>query len=426
MDEKIKAQIEALQALITKDITTKGYHSSSNRPGAHRFREANRSAIKRGVHNSPEMKKMRESFKRRFGFEMTDEKNFPVMSPDFSWKKAREKIEARFQEADSASVFTQFLRAGIQTITNAMYEATVTTYEDFVTVVQSKLDTELYAPNHGVAFPEEVPIGGKYPEVGVAALDIKLVNRKFGSMYVVEKNLVEDDQTGSFQRQASLLAEYLKLLNEVWIYGKLQSVAAMKYINLTVPQSETKPSYEANYPWTSSAAPFRGGGYNQPTAFGALTQTNIQNGLIALMNQLNLQGIKMQVSPTRLLITPHYVFDASVLLHSAYYPSGAAAAGAVGGAFAENPIKGLLDLTVSRYIPDQNGNFIGDTKPWMIVDDTKPFFISQLREAVKLEQENPNSGRSFEEDLMRWKASTRMNGDWIDPRFAWRGSDGSV
>lgn len=421
----VQEQIKALAEKITAAVSTQGYFSS-NRPAHTKFREANRSAIKRGIHHTPEMKKMRESFKRRFGFEMGDEKEMPVMDPSFSWKKAREKIESQFQEADTASVFTQFLRAGVQTITNAMYEATVTTYEDWVTVVQSKLDTELYAPNHGVAFPSEVPIGGKYPEVGAAALDIQLKNRKFGSMYVVEKNLVEDDTTGSFQRQASLLAEYLKLLSEVWIYGKLQSVANMKYINLTVRQSETQPSYEANYPWTGAAAPFKGGGYNQPAAFGALTQANIQNGLIALMNQLNLQGIKMQVSPTRLLITPHYIFDASVLLHSAYYPSGAAAAGNVGGAFAENPIKGILDMTVSRYIPDQTGNFIGDTKPWFIVDDTKPFFISQLREAVKLEQENPNSGRSFEEDLMRWKASTRMNADWIDPRFAWRGSDGSV
>lgn len=399
---------------------------AQTRPQNSRLKEANKAATKRALYNSPETKKMRESFKKSYGFDpLTDHEKFPVRDPNFSWGKFMEKIGS-IREADAASSFVQFLRAGIQNITMGMYETVPVTYEDWVTVVASSKDTELYAPSQGVAFPREIPYSGKYAEVGVAALDISLKNRKFGSIYGVEKNLLEDDQTGSFQRQASLMGEYLKILNEVWIYGKLQSVSGMSYLDLSVPVSETKPSYEANYPWTGAAAPLRGGGFNQPAAFAALSQSTIQNGLIALMNQLNLQGIRMNVTPTRLLITPHYAFDASVLLHSAYYPSGAAAAGNVGGAFAINPIKGILDLSISRYIPNHLGSYAGDTKPWFIVDDTKPWFVLQLREAIAIEQENPMSGRSFDEDIIRWKARSRMNADFIDPRFAWRGSDGSL
>jgi len=134
----------------------------------------------------------------------------------------------------------------------------------------------------------------------------------------------------------------------------------------------------------------------------------------------------MAVQPKRLLIGPALEFDAAVLMNSAYYPSGAAAAGQVGGAFAINPIKGLLDLTVSRFIFKNDGTVTGDSKAWYIVDSTKPFFVLQMRNPVSIEQEATNAGESFNRDIYRFKASNRMNADWLDPRFAWQGNDGSV
>lgn len=412
-----------IQKMIETEVAKNGMFSS-NKNGS-QLRERNKAVIKRTLLSSPENKKFRESFKRSYGFDpLTDTEKFPVNSPDFSWTKVREKIETSFKEADSSSTFTQFLRAGIQAITNAMYESVATTYEDWVTVVQSGRDTELYAPNHGVSFPVEVPSGGKYPEVGVAALDIQLKNRKFGSMYNAERELIEDDQTGSFQRQASLMGEYLKVLSEVYCYGKLASLSGgVSYSGLTVPKSETAPSYESSYPWSTA---LRGGGKTKGASPVVLNQANIQTAMITLYEQLNLQGLRMNVNPKRLLISPHYTFDASVLLHSAYYPSGAAAAGNTGGAFAINPIKGLLDISVSRFMPNDLGSVTADSKAWYVIDDSKPWFILQLREAVGLEQENPTSGRSFDEDILRWKGRTRLNADHIDPRFAYQGSDGSV
>lgn len=388
------------------------------------LREANKKVIKRVLTESAEIKKDRQIYTKLMGYDpLTEEgsKKFPVMEANFSWNK----VQSKLIEADASSSFSQFLRAGIQSITNAMYETVETSYEDWVTVVQSNKDTELYAPNHGVAFPRQVGPSQKYPEVGAAALDLKLKNLKFGSMYSIEKELLDDDQTGSFQRQAGLMGEYMKILTEVLVYGKLASVANMQYIDYAVSVSETKPSYETNYPWTTSAAPLRGGGYNKATA-GALTQGNVQNGIIALMQQKNLQGIRMQVKPNRLLISPTLSFDASVLMNSAYYPSGAASAGAVGGAFAINPIKGLLDITVSRFMFKNDGSVNGDSKAWYLVDDSKPWFVLQLREAVSVEQEAVNAGASFEIDNYRFKTRSRMNADFVDPRFAWQGNDGSV
>jgi hypothetical protein len=408
---------------LTKEQAAE-FFASRNRSS--KIKERNTKKIKKAINKNPTYKAMVEGMKRAYGMDITDEKAFPVLNEDFSWTKLRESLNTKLKEADTSGAFSQFLRAGIQTIVNNMYEATESTYEEWVTVVQSNKDTELYAPNHGVAFPREVGHGEKYPEVGAAALDIQLKNRKYGSIYALERELLEDDQSGSFQQQAGLMGEYMRLISEVWAYGKLASVAGMQYQDLVIPLSETQPSGEATYPYVPAAAPFIGGGSNRPAAYGALTQANIQTGLIGLTNQVNLQGIKMSVKGTRLLVGPTNNFDAAVLLNSAYYPSGAAAAGAVGGAFAINPIKGIVDLTVSRFMFDDAGAVDGTSTAWYLVDDTKPWFIVQLREPVSIEQENPQSGRSFDEDIMRYKGRTRMNADHIDPRFAWQGNDGSV
>lgn len=357
-------------------------------------------------------------------WDISDQEKFvkPVREGRFSWKALRAKLE----EADASSSFTPFLRAGIMTITNGMYESVEDTYSDWVKVVPSSKDTELYAPNQGLGFPRQVGPEVPYPMTGVAALNLQLKNYKFGTMYAVERELLEDDQTGTFAQQAGMMGEYMKLLAEVWCYGKLASATGMQYSDLKIPTSETKPSYEANYPYTSSAAPFVGGGYNKPAVFTALTQPAIQSGIIGLMAQKNLQGLKMLVNPRRLIISPQNSFDAAVLMHSSYYPSGAAAAGVPGGAFAINPIKSILDMTVSRFVFKNDGTVDGTSKAWYIVDDSKPFFVLQEREAISLEQEAPNAGQSFDFDITRFKARKRMNADFIDPRFVWQGNDGSV
>ncbi len=98
----------------------------------------------------------------------------------------------RFEEADSTTGFPQFLRAGVQQLLIDGYINSERTYTDWATVVPSKRASELYAPNHGVAFPKEVGEDEIYPEVGAAAMDLQLKNRKYGSMMSVTKEMIDD------------------------------------------------------------------------------------------------------------------------------------------------------------------------------------------------------------------------------------------
>ena len=152
-------------------------------------REQNEKVLESALWNSEEVRTMRESVKRKYGFDMKDPKQFPVMESSFSWKK----VKAKFGEADSASGFTQVLRAGIQTAVNSSYQTVPTTFQDWTHTIQSNKQEELYAPLHGITFPREVGRQEVYPESKAAGLDIKLQNRKYGTMYPVEEELLMEE-----------------------------------------------------------------------------------------------------------------------------------------------------------------------------------------------------------------------------------------
>lgn len=383
--------------------------------------EYQKKLMERILWGSPEFKSLKESIQSKYNLDITDAKAFPVGDPDFSFRKLKTKL---MRETNSASGFSQLMRAGIQTAVNQMYQSVEVTYNKWAHVIASSRDTELYAPLHGMSFPGEVGPGQKYPESLVMGLDMKLKNRKFGEVFPVEKELLEDDQTGQFMQLVGLMAEYAQQVIEVYCYGKLASPSGgCTYAGLKVPTSETKPSDESSYPYSTA---FIGGGKNRPASFGALSQANIQTGVIALRNQLNLLGLKMNVQPDMLLHSPHYDFDSHVLMHSTQTPSGAQSAGVTGGAFAINPIQNLLTIVSSRFVFDNSGSANSDSKAWWLMDSKKPFFVAQIRSAAEVSQENPDSGDSFSRDVARWKLSLRANADFIEPRMVWLGSDGSI
>ncbi len=387
------------------------------------LRENNRRKLSKHCLENAETKAFREGVKSKTNIDpLTDTAKFPVMKENFSWKKFREQV---LREADSGSMYPLFLVAGVLQNVIGMYNLAKPSYQDWVTVTPTNLADTPVAPLHGLSFPREVGEQMPYPVSKTAALSLKFHARKYGTMLEMTKELLEDDQTGQFKMLSGQLGEYLQLVTEVLVYGRLASVGGMQYSGYQPGQSETTPSGESNYPWTKSSATFVGGGFNQATA-AALNVANIEAGMIALMQQKNLLGVLMAVNPNRIIVSPKYHFDLAVILNSAYYPGGAQSAGVTGGAFSINPLKGIADATVSRFLFDNTGACANSSTAWYIVDDSKPWFQLVVRTPVSVEQETPTSGQSFERDVVRFKCSTRMIADHVDPRFAWQGSDGTA
>lgn len=382
--------------------------------------ELNKKAKEKAIWSNPEMKEFRESIKRQFGFDLRDEKKFPVGQPGFSMGAFRRKV---MRESNSASANAQLLRAGVQTMVNNLYPAVDTTYEEWAHVINSSRDTELYAPLNALTFPGELGEGERYLESSVVGLDIKLRNKKFGQMLPVSFELIDDDQTGQFAQKVGEMSDYAALVWEVYAYGKLNSVSGTSYGGLVVPTSETKPAAESSYPWNSTGFA-QGGGINKLSPV-QLSAASLQSAFIALEEMLNLQGLKMNVKGDTIVGSPYYRFALAQLLNSSFYPAGAQAAGVTGGSLAVNVLQGIAKPVISRFMFDNSG-INSNSKAWYLMDTSKPAFIVQIREAAKVTQENPESGAGFERDIYRWKLSLRGNADFIDPRFMVQGSDGSV
>lgn len=383
--------------------------------------EQNKKMKEKAVWGNLEMKAFRESFQRQHGYDPKNQAKLPAGLPGWDWGKFKAKV---MRETNTASAQVQLLRAGVQVAVNNLYPAVETSYEKWAHVIPSKRDTELYAPLNALTFPAELGEGERYVESSVIGLDIKLRNKKFGQMFPVTMELVDDDQTGQFAQKVSDMADYAALVWEVYAYGKLNSIAAGSvYGGLNVPASETKPAVESTYPWATAFS--QGGGSTRPASFGVMTTANIQSAYVALEEQLNLQGLKMNVKPDKIICSPFYRFTLATILNSNYYPAGAQSAGVTGGALAINVLQGIADPVVSRFVFDNLGSS-SNSKAWYVMDSSKPAFIVQIREAAKITQENPESGAGFERDIYRWKLSLRGNADFIDPRFFFQGSDGSV
>jgi hypothetical protein len=403
------------------ELETKGSEGAAIKLHRRNTADMNRKVRERAAWGSVEQIAFRESAKRQFRIDVRDAKKMPMGRENgFDWAAFKGKV---MRETNSASAQAQLLRAGVQTAVNNMYPSVGTTYEDFAHVIQSKRDTELYAPLNAMSFLEETGEGEKYAESNVVGLDLKLRNRKFGEIFPVSMELLDDDQTGQFEQKVSEMTDYSAQLWEIFSYGKLASLAAgSKYGNLTVGASETKPSYEATYPWSASLA---GGGANIGT-YAAMSQASVQAMFTLLEDQKNLQGLKMAVNPDSIIASSYYRWILATLLNSNYYPSAPGAAGSVGGALATNVLQGIAKPVLTRFMPDTNGVFSAQSKRWFVADTSKPFFIVQLREAATVTQENPETGAGFERDVMRWKLRVRGNADFIDPRFIAQGSDGTV
>ncbi len=396
------------------------------------LRERNAKVIKNQILNGKSFiengeatagKQYRDEFKARWGVDPYDA---AMLKEGFNWKKAAQKM-ADFREAEVSSAWPQLLRAGVNNIANNAYQTYPTTWESWVTTAPSQKDTELYAPLHSVGFPSEVAQGGLFPEVSTAGLDISLKNKKYGSLFAITHEAQEDDLTGQLVQKANLMGEYLKQLTEVLVMAKLLSPSGgVNYGPLFVPVSETKPSYEATYPWVPATAPFVGGGYNRPATYTLLNDAGLKAGLQTMMQQKDLLGNFMNVDPSHVLVSPKRRFDVATILNSEWYPAGAQSAGVTGGAFSRNQLKGILDPLIVRYMPRSTGVIDGLCETWMLVDAGKPAFIMQMREGISVIAEAPNSGQGFERQIQRFRAHMRGNADFIDPRFMFLGNDGSV
>jgi hypothetical protein len=364
-------------------------------------------------------KMLLESVREIYGVDLSDKERFDFGSPGFSWKGFREsayQAAKRLRETNSEGVFSALLRAGINNIANSWYKLVETNHEQICAMTTSTHAVEPYPAVHRGAVPRMVPRGTQFPEVKIAGpLDIQLQNNKYGAISGLEKELFDDDQSGVIQQRVQDIGPNMAILEDAWAFQRFIGTAG-SYAGDVIPASETYTTV-----WSTSLS---GGGANKPGSYGAFTPANVQAADKALMDQLDLLGNKMLVNVTTLLVGTSNKFSAMTLLNSNWYPTttsikvggGSGADSTIGTTYADNVLKGLYNLVISRFMP---------TKAWAIGEAGKGL-VFQMREGLSVIQENPASGPAFSQDEFRFRAKARWAVDWVDPRFWYLGNDGSI
>jgi len=344
-------------------------------------------------------------------------KNIDWNSPRLSFRRLREAAyqqSSRLREANAESAFGQLLRAGIQTYALNAYNTVPVVYPDLVTEVSSKRYQEFYAPLYRPNLPKLVQRGQKFQDNPIAGLDRVLTNFKFGMLESFERELFDDDQTGQIKNRASQMGENFKIMEEIYVMGKIIGTGH------TVQGVEVPPdiTFSDTVPVGATGnGTYNTGKGNRPATFARLQQTTLESADIALMNIQDPLGNKFLVSPNTLLVSSTDKFVAAKLLNSTLQPSvPSATAGSTGYVMTINPLQGLYKLLVSRFLT---------TKAW-ILGDPKKCLVFQRRDPLEIVQEHPASGQSFEIEAYRFKSRSRLEVGMIDSRFLWEGNDGSI
>ena len=344
-----------------------------------------------------------------------DLKEHRFNSPRYNWKGLKEgayKLARRMREANAASTFGQLFRVGAQTIANEWYQKTPVTYKSWVQEVTSNKRQEWYPPMYKATPPRRTGAGETFKEQKVAGQDIVMVNYKAGGILSFERELWDDDQTGQIQRRIADGSENMAVMEEAWAYARFIG-SASSYGDDPIPASQTKPSYESNWPWSTA---LQGGGANKPASYATFTQALLISAWQALYQQVDGLGYKMLVQPDTILCSRIDTFAINIVLNSVYYPIVPGNAGTTGSLMSINPLKGMANSITSRFMPD---------KAWALGQSGRGM-VFQRRDPVEIIMEAPNSGKSFDQDEMRGRIRSRWEVDWIVPHFWYLGDDGTV
>ncbi len=323
-------------------------------------------------------------------------------SPALSFRRLREVAEriADLTEANSESSFGWLLRTAVQEFANDVYTDLPVIYPNFVTEITSRRRSEIYGGLYRPNLPRQVDAGEKFQDTSFKGFERELVNYKFGHVITFERELFDDDQTGQIRSRAADLGEGFRIFEEIYVLNRLLGLATSQE-GVDVPAS----TYNNGNVFTVAIG-------NRPSAFARLSDTTLEAAHVAARSLTDPLGRKFLHVPTTLLVSPVDEFTAWRLINSPAMP--VTSAGTFSGML--NPLQGRYTVYSSPFIP---------SKAWLI-GDTKRGFVLQRRDPLEIIQENQQSGNSFIQEVYAFRARERFEADWIEPRFAYLGDDGSV
>lgn len=247
----------------------------------------------------------------------------------------------------------------------------------------------MYGFSAAPEMPEGMPV--TYQQGGVLYTK-RYIYRVFGLAYALTKVLIEDSE---HIRVGTIYARHLAQA----------LIETKETLTANVLNRSFNPAYLGgdNVSLIGNAHPIVGATFSNllPTA-AALSQTSLEQMLIAIRKAVNNTGVRIRLSPDKLVIGPDNIFQAEVLLKSVLR------AGTNNNDI--NPVKsmGLLDpnpVVISR---------LNSPTAWFITTDAPNGLSLMMRRPLEKSMEG-----DFETDSMRYKGTERYDTGWTDSRSIW-------
>ena len=247
----------------------------------------------------------------------------------------------------------------------------------------------LYGFGAAPELPDGMPV--TYQSGGVLFIQ-RYVYRVYGLAFALTKVLVEDgDHIKIGQLYSRHLAQSMVETKETLAANILN-----RAMNASFPVGDGVSLCNASHPLAN------GGTFSNLLTAAALSQTSLEQGLIAVRNAVDNNGKRIRLNPKKLVTSPNNIFQAEVLLKSVLR-SGTANNDI-------NPVKsmGLLDggqANISR---------LTSTTIWFILTDAPEGLKMLTRRKLEKSMEG-----DFETDSMRFKSTERYIPGVTDPRIVW-------
>lgn len=328
------------------------------------------------------------------------------LSPAFSFHRLREAAQrlANLHEANIEATYGWLLRSAVQEFANVVYRDLPVIFPNFVTEVASKRHSEVYGGLYRPSLPVQLDAGERFRDSAFSGFEREIRNYKYGQLISFERELFDDDQTGQVRSRASDLGENFRIFQEIYVLSRLFGLARTEE-GVVVPASTYSGGAGAGVVFSTTYG-------NRPTTYAVLSNTSLEAAHQAARRITDPTGRKYVYTPTQLIVSPEDEFAALRLLNSTIMP--VTSSGTFSGQV--NPLYGRYTLFASPFIP---------AKAWLL-GDPKRGFVFQRRDALEIIQENPAAGGSFDKDVYAFRARERWEADWIEPRFAYLGDDGTV
>ena len=247
----------------------------------------------------------------------------------------------------------------------------------------------LYGFGAAPELPDGMPV--TYQSGGVLFIQ-RYIYRVFGLAFALTQVLVEDgDHIKIGQLYSRHLAQSMVETKET-----LGANILNRAFNSSFPIGDGVSFINASHPLAN------GGTFSNLLTAAALSQTSLEQSLVAVRNAVDNNGKRIRLNPKKLVVSPSNIFQAEVLLKSVLR------AGTANNDI--NPVKsmGLLDggqANVSRLTSVAN---------WFILTDAPEGLKMLKRRGLQKSMEG-----DFETDSMRYKSTERYIPGVTDPRAMW-------